>query len=116
MDLYEKRLKGRMHLSWYLYRDEGQLERNLKHSGIVCLLDPAGELYDSPSFATKLSTSLHWTFLIGGSTGFSDAFKSKIGTKISLSKMTFTHEATRFLLAEQLYRAVDILSNGHYHK
>ena len=54
-------------------------------------------------------------FVIGGPYGFSEAVKSRADQKISLSKMTFSHQMVRLFFLEQLYRAFTILKNEPYH-
>ena len=55
-------------------------------------------------------------FAVGGVLGFSDELRSKAHTLLSLSKMTFTHEMSRLILVEQLYRACTIMRGEKYHK
>lgn len=56
------------------------------------------------------------SFVIGSSFGLSDAVKHAAQARISLSRMTFTHQIARVLLAEQIYRAFQIQTGGKYHK
>lgn len=55
-------------------------------------------------------------FIIGGSDGLSDEVKRAADWKLSFSPMTFPHQLMRVILAEQLYRAMNILGGGKYHK
>lgn len=55
-------------------------------------------------------------FIIGGPLGLPESFIKKCDYQLSLSKMTFTHEMSRVILMEQLYRAFSILKNENYHK
>jgi 23S rRNA (pseudouridine1915-N3)-methyltransferase len=55
-------------------------------------------------------------FAVGGVLGFSDQLRSQAQTLLSLSKMTFTHEMSRLILLEQLYRACTIMRGEKYHK
>lgn len=56
------------------------------------------------------------TFIIGGAEGFSPLLNPYEAEKISLSRLTFTHQITRLILVEQIYRAFTILENLPYHK
>ncbi|MFM8485133.1 MAG: 23S rRNA (pseudouridine(1915)-N(3))-methyltransferase RlmH, partial [Bacteroidota bacterium] len=54
-------------------------------------------------------------FLVGGAYGFSPEVHQRANDKISLSKMTFSHQMVRLFFVEQLYRAMTILRNEPYH-
>jgi len=87
---------------------------------IVCL-DRTGKQMDSRALAAQIEG---WemqgrkkiTFIIGGPLGLSPAILAKADLVLSLSAMTFTHEMTRLLLLEQLYRACTIKAGEKYHK
>lgn len=57
----------------------------------------------------------HIVFVIGGPYGFSEQIYKRANLKLSLSKMTFTHQMIRLFLVEQLYRAFSILQGKPYH-
>lgn len=79
------------------------------------LLDEKGENYTSLEFADFIKNQNEINFLIGGVYGLSEQAKDKAVKKIALSKMTFTHEMTRIILLEQLYRAFCINKGKKYH-
>ena len=56
------------------------------------------------------------TFIIGGAFGMDERVKKVADFRLSISKMTFTHRMMRVILFEQIYRALNIASGGHYHK
>jgi len=85
----------------------------------LCVLDIYGDQYSSESFSDKIKTfekKGKIAFFIGGSHGFALGFTDSITYKISLSPMTFVHEMVRVVLLEQLFRALDIMHGGQYHK
>lgn len=87
---------------------------------VIVLLDEAGKEYRSIDFAAwvekKLSTvNKRLVFVIGGPYGFSSKVYQAAHEKISLSKMTFSHQMIRLIFVEQLYRAMTILNGGPYH-
>ena len=100
---------------------EGELILSgLQNSDFVVLLDENGKQYNSASFSEyiqkRMNTGLkRLIFVIGGPYGFSDAVYSRANSKISLSKMTFSHQMVRLFFTEQLYRAFTILKNEPYH-
>ena len=92
----------------------------LKKNDYVILLDENGIEYGSVNFSkyiqTKMNSGLkNLYFIIGGPYGFSNDIIARSNFKLSLSKMTFSHEMIRLFFTEQLYRAYSILNNEPYH-
>ena len=84
------------------------------------LLDEQGIEISSIGFARFLEKKMlsgikRLVFIIGGPYGFSENVYSRANGKISLSKMTFSHQMVRLIFAEQLYRAFSILKGEPYH-
>ena len=100
---------------------EGELIlRQLNASDEVVLLDEHGREYRSLEFADWLCGRLarsgrDLAFVVGGAYGFSDAVYARADGKLSLSRMTFSHQLVRTIFAEQLYRAFTILRGEPYH-
>ena len=100
---------------------EGELVmKHVKPSDRVVLLDERGREYRSLEFSAALSERMaregrDIVFVIGGAYGFSDQVYSRSDSKISLSKMTFSHQIVRTIFAEQLYRAFTIMRGEPYH-
>ena len=79
------------------------------------ILDPDGKEFTSEEFSKLISkTEEKLIFIIAGAEGFTDDVKNKI-KRISLSKMTFTHEMAQLLFVEQLYRSFTIIKGKKYH-
>jgi|TARA_B100001142_G_C14118075_1_gene571897 23S rRNA (pseudouridine1915-N3)-methyltransferase len=92
----------------------------LKKNDYVILLDENGIEYGSVNFSKyiqkKMNSGLkNLYFIIGGPYGFSNDIIARSNFKLSLSKMTFSHEMIRLFFTEQLYRAYSILNNEPYH-
>ena len=85
----------------------------------LVLLDEHGNEFRSVEFADyiqkKMLSSRDVTFVIGGPYGFSDNVYQRANGKISLSKMTFSHQMVRLFFVEQIYRAMTILRGEPYH-
>ena len=86
----------------------------------LILLDERGKEYTSIAFADALQKKMNTgikqlTFVIGGPYGFSQAVYQRANSKLSLSKLTFSHQMIRLFFVEQLYRAFTILRNEPYH-
>ena len=102
-------------------RLEGEaILRLINDSDHVALLDEHGAELRSIEFADLIQRRMssgvkRLVFVIGGPCGFSDAVYSRSNSKLSLSKMTFSHQIVRAIFTEQLYRAFTILKNEPYH-
>ena len=85
----------------------------------VILLDEKGKEYSSSEFAKEveklISGGKNIVFVTGGAFGFSDAVYARSDGKVSLSRMTFTHQMVRAIFVEQLYRAFTIIKGEPYH-
>jgi 23S rRNA (pseudouridine1915-N3)-methyltransferase len=86
----------------------------------VILLDDKGKEFTSTQFAGYLESLFNQSlknicFMVGGAYGFSDELYKRANAKLSLSKMTFSHQIVRAIFAEQLYRAFTIINNEPYH-
>jgi len=100
---------------------EGELIlKKIQPTSILVLLDENGKQFSSIDFATYLQKKMNsgikqLLFVIGGPYGFSEAVYKKAQAKISLSKMTFSHQMVRLFIVEQIYRGFTILKNEPYH-
>ena len=133
---YTKRLKHYFNFSIEVIQDvknasslssaqlkEKEKELILKHISLddyVILLDEKGREFSSTEFASfiqqKMNNSIKsLVFVVGGAFGFDERIKQQYNNKISISRMTFSHQMIRLLFTEQLYRAFTILKNEPYH-
>lgn len=100
---------------------EGELIlKALQPGDVVVLLDEHGKEFRSIEFADWIERKMHTVnkrlvFIIGGPYGFAPKVYAAAQDKISLSKMTFSHQMIRLIFVEQLYRAFTILNNNPYH-
>ncbi|MDR0691796.1 MAG: 23S rRNA (pseudouridine(1915)-N(3))-methyltransferase RlmH, partial [Prevotellaceae bacterium] len=100
---------------------EGQLIlRQLGTNDDLLLLDESGSQFSSEEWAGYLEKKLCYTtrslvFVVGGAFGFSNDVIQRATDKISLSRMTFSHQMARLIFAEQLYRACTIIKGESYH-
>ena len=85
----------------------------------MILLDEHGKEFRSMEFSAylqkKMSAGRDIVFVVGGPYGFSEAAYARANGKISLSKMTFSHQMVRLFFVEQIYRAMTILRHEPYH-
>ena len=94
--------------------------KNIRPNDEVILLDERGKMFTSIEFASLIKDRMDYAsrdivFVIGGAYGFSEEVYSRANSKISLSKMTFSHQMVRTIFAEQLYRAFSIIKGEPYH-
>mgnify|MGYP005999424537 FL=1 len=136
IEVYQKRLKHYIKFELEIIPDiknaknlsevqqkekEGELILSkLKNTDQLVLLDDKAKQFTSIEFSQylqkKMNTGIKQLVLvIGGPYGFSDAIYKKAQGKISLSKMTFSHQMIRLFIVEQLYRGFTILKNEPYH-
>ncbi len=115
-------IKNRSSLSEELQKEkEGQLILNHVSSGdYLVLLDERGTEFSSIEFSKWIEKKMiagtrQLIFVIGGPYGFSNAAYQRSDIKISMSKMTFSHQMVRMIFVEQIYRAMTIIKNEPYH-
>lgn len=100
---------------------EGELIlKNVRPADDLILMDERGKQYTSVELARVLQDKISYigkdiVFVIGGAYGFSEAVYNRADSKISLSKMTFSHQMVRAIFAEQIYRAFTIMRGEPYH-
>ncbi len=121
LEEYTERLKSTMAFEWILAKTDEQLEDLLAKEHSFIALDPQGKQHTSEEFSSFLATQLETcgsrlTFAIGGAGGLSPQTKRRASQLLSLSRMTFTHQITRLILIEQIYRALEIQRGSGYHK
>jgi 23S rRNA (pseudouridine1915-N3)-methyltransferase len=100
---------------------EGEaLLNRIQQGDYVVLLDDKGNQYSSVEFSRFIEKKLYSVpkrliFVVGGPYGFPDEVYRRANEKLSLSRMTFTHQMVRLVFVEQLYRAMTILNGEPYH-
>ena len=117
---FVKRLKPFVQVDCLWAKDDLQLIEWTQKEKSYLALDPKGSLFTSEELAKFLLQK--WeiegsrlTIVIGGADGLPLQVKQK-GTLISLSPLTFTHQMTRLIVIEQIYRSIEIQKGSHYHK
>lgn len=117
---YVKRLQGAVSFEFFWAKDDQQLLALTQKEPILICLDPTGKQYSSEEFAhffdeqcVKGGSRLTW--VVGGAEGLPPSLRTH-SSLLSLSKLTFTHQITRLILIEQIYRAIEINRGSPYHK
>lgn len=101
-------------------READSILKRVGENDFLVLLDEHGKMLSSVEFANNIESHLirgtkKVIFVIGGAYGFADRVYKRADNKISLSKMTFSHQMVRLILVEQIYRAFTILKGEPYH-
>jgi 23S rRNA (pseudouridine1915-N3)-methyltransferase len=101
-------------------KEADQLLREIRPGDHCVLLDERGKERTSEEFAAFLGRHINsgckrLVFIIGGPYGFSDKLYAAVADRISLSRMTFSHQMVRLIFIEQAYRGMTILRNEGYH-
>jgi len=100
---------------------EGELIlKNVRPADDLILMDERGKQYTSVELAKVIQDKISYAgkdmvFVIGGAYGFSEAVYRRADSKISLSKMTFSHQMVRAIFVEQIYSAFTIMRGEPYH-
>jgi 23S rRNA (pseudouridine1915-N3)-methyltransferase len=97
-----------------------EILKRIQATDYLVLLDEQGKHFSSEEFAEKIekwqNTSVKQVvFVVGGAYGFSKEVYDRCNEKLSLSKMTFSHQMVRLFFKEQLYRAYSIIKGEPYH-
>ena len=110
-----------MKIRLLVVKENAKLLSKIKPNDFVVLLDLGKEQPDSVELSSRLEKWMRdggssITFVIGGSLGLSAEMRKRGNATLTLSKLTFTHQMTRVILLEQIYRSFKILRNEPYHK
>ena len=103
-----------------LKEEAEKIRSHIRSSSIIVVLTEGGKAVSSVDFSKWLERQMiegrqEIDFILGGDQGLDPQFLSDAGLCLSLSRMTFTHQMTRLILLEQLYRAFTIIRGEPYH-
>jgi 23S rRNA (pseudouridine1915-N3)-methyltransferase len=120
VELYQERLLGTLQFQFSWVKDDNQLIQLAHKERRVIALDPEGKMHTSEEFSDFFYKEIEaggaqLSFIIGGAEGLPDEIRNRYPL-ISLSRLTFTHQITRLILVEQVYRAIQIRQGTQYHK
>ena len=121
IEIQDIKIKTTSNINFIKEKEAEAVQKHINQGDIVILLDENGEHYDSKKFASfveknTIQNAKCMVFIIGGAYGFSEKLYQSATHKISLSRMTFTHQMVRLILLEQIYRAFMIRSGRPYHR
>ena len=117
---YEKRLQAYCKLTTVELKDDKSLPDAVSGKSYKIALCVEGKQISSEDLSALIEKATvtgqgNITLVIGGADGLPESVKSLCDYRLSFSKMTFPHQLMRVILLEQLYRALNISSGGHYH-
>ena len=120
-EIKEEKLTDPRSVKYVLEKEADRILSSLEEPSIGIVLDVKGENKSSEDLAKFFETCLNrsenaFTFVVGGASGISPKVINACPVKLSLSRMTFTHEMSRIILLEQIYRAFSIIRGTKYHK
>lgn len=120
IEIKPARINKHMPIQRILDEEGGAITKRLLSRDYVMVLDRSGKAYDSEELARRIDhlsvSHSSLAFIIGGPLGISKKILDNAHEALSLSRLTFTHEMSRILLLEQIYRAFTIINNEKYHK
>ena len=120
IEIPNKKKSNKLTISELKNFESERLEKNILKGDYIILLDEKGKSYTSVEFSKKIEGFMinsykRIVFVIGGAYGFTNQIYNQANDKLSLSKMTFSHQMIRLFFVEQLYRAFTIIKNEKYH-
>ena len=120
-EIAELRESGGSEKSRGIDKDSKRISDGLREGAVNVLLDPEGTQWTSPQLAKEIqrwqnSGTKEVTFIVGGPSGVSAEISKRASKRWSLSRLTLTHEMSRVVLLEQLYRAYTIINGLPYQK
>tara|TARA_Y100000589_G_scaffold87963_1_gene82195 strand:+ start:816 stop:1289 length:474 start_codon:yes stop_codon:yes gene_type:complete len=120
IEIPNKKKSNKLTISEFKNFESETLEKNILKGDYIILLDEKGKSYTSVEFSKKIEGFMinsykRIVFVIGGAHGFTNQIYNLANDKLSLSKMTFSHQMIRLFFVEQLYRAFTIIKNEKYH-
>ena len=111
IEIPNKKKSNKLTISEFKNFESETLEKNILKGDYIILLDEKGKSYTSVEFSKKIEGFMinsykRIVFVIGGAYGFTNQIYNQANDKLSLSKMTFSHQMIRLFFVEQLYRAL----------
>jgi len=117
----DERINEKKEKELILDKESERIFKYLNQDSYRVVLDFSGKILSSEELANLLSDKLNSgksevVFVIGGPLGLSEKIVKNCQFKLSLSRMTFTHQLTRLIVSEQIFRAFSIIRGDRYHK